>query len=214
MKTRIFAMLLCLALCLAGFSACDTVPQEKPSETTDAVTTTSPMQVTQAQQAMLPVLQKLVEQNTRCVTQIFYSGTLFQTGLTPVSGIDGAYYVESSQFPDYAALEKYVSETYISYVAGELLLRIQEGQERPHYFEHEGKLCINTNVRRLDADGLDWSQLQIAIESSSALSCDFTVTVQEKEGEQTQTIAMRAVLEDENWRLDSVYLYEEEIPVE
>jgi len=214
MKIRISAIIFCLALCLAGFSACDTAPQEKPSETTTAVTATSPMQVTQAEQELLPILQKLVEQNIVCVSRLFYSGILHEDGDEPVDGIENAYYVNSAQFPDYAALESYVNAAYISYVAGELLLRIPEGQERPRYFEHEGRLCVNTGFPAEAPDGLDWTQPQITIADGSILSCDFTVTVKQAEGEQTQSIPMRAVLEDGQWRLDSVYLYEEEIPVE
>ncbi len=197
-----------LLLAVIFLSACGSL-QNKPDLTTATPTVSSPMENTLSAESMVALIHPLVERNMECVEHIFYYGTLSANTQEQLAGMD-AYAVQSEDFPSYTALLQFLQQTYVSPVVDDLMNMRTGDSQYPLYFEHENTLYINTAMRpQLDSE-LDWTDYTIAIQSTSALSCDFTVGLRNKQTDTELSISMNAVFEDGTWLLSSVYTGEEE----
>lgn len=160
---------------------------------------------------MQAVLQPLVERNFVLYAQVFVADTLQYDENRPVDGVVDAYAVNSNLFSSYAQLDAYVRSTYEALSADELLLNVMDGQQYPLYFEQDGQLCINT------AAAFSPVQLQynttvfsIRVQTTTTLSCAFTVTVQALADGREMKIPMTAINTDGVWLLEGMFYEAEE----
>lgn len=207
---RLFVCVLALCIILSG---CSLLQSQQESTTQPTQNTTSPMEKTMSDADMLLLLQPLVERNIQCVQDIFYCRTLEVDTEKSVSDVPGAYAVQSEKFTTYEMLDTFVRSTYVQSVADDMLLNRPEGEEESLYFEKDGILYENTNLRYPHEQAVDWEDYPITIHEKSAVTCSFSVTVRVmQEGvntQETKEIAMQAVLTGENWLLERLYIGDE-----
>lgn len=192
---KLFAIIICFAA-MWQLTACAVAGASHPSGA--AVAHTDMEEV-----SLMPMLETLVEQNKRCVFEIFVLGCLPCDALEEDG--DPILRVRSAEFPAFSDLERYVRSVYCAAEADRLLYG---GDGDPMYTEVDGNLCID--IRQLAGQGyyVDWENYKLEILEQGADACRFAVVTSEEDvlagTVSEKRLPMGAVLENGEWRLEKL----------
>lgn len=118
-----------------------------------------------------------------------YSTDEFPEGIIPC---------DTDIFNSYAELKGFINKTYVPSQTALLLSIEVDGIKR--YLEYNGKLCMASVEPVLTYDK-DWSKFTLKLTSVKRKSADIQVTVHKKDNNETETLHLKMLLQDDQWRL-------------
>ena len=108
---------------------------------------------------MVETLKKLVENNYKCITELFYFGNLPYIE-TAINGEAPIAKVSSDEYKSLSDIEGFLNEIYIPDQVEELMHDYFEGAL---YLEHEGTLCLYANKTTSAGIPIPWKDFEIEI---------------------------------------------------
>lgn len=154
-------------------------------------------------QVIQEALVSLMEKHNRCLQDLFAASTLF---CTDVEARENVFFAEQGDFADWQQLETFVRQVYAAPEADRLLT----GEKRI-YENIDGKIAVNVDHVKYIPLFADWSRPEIlsveAVSDKEALAKVSLPPLMQTDEEvpEAYEAAMKLVLEEDGWKLESCY---------